>query len=127
MRPVVRGGPPAKNVAERMKTFNKQKMIKDAETGQMRPLREGDDITGAVLVFINFLSLRDAGDPVELARRYDAEGADESDDEQSADHSTSTVTLSHRVGRLHLGQKSSGTLAKTALQRRQRHLVCSRA
>ena len=26
---------------------------------------------------VNFLGLRDAGDPVELARRYDAEGADE--------------------------------------------------
>ena len=32
---------------------------------------------GRVVKGVNFLSLRDAGDPVEIARRYDAEGADE--------------------------------------------------
>jgi imidazole glycerol-phosphate synthase subunit HisF len=32
---------------------------------------------GRVVKGINFLDLRDAGDPVELARAYDAEGADE--------------------------------------------------
>ncbi len=32
---------------------------------------------GRVLKGVNFLNLRDAGDPVEVARRYDAEGADE--------------------------------------------------
>ncbi len=32
---------------------------------------------GRVVKGINFLELRDAGDPVELARTYDAEGADE--------------------------------------------------
>ncbi len=32
---------------------------------------------GRVVKGINFAGLRDAGDPVELARRYDAEGADE--------------------------------------------------
>jgi len=32
---------------------------------------------GRVVKGVNFLNLRDAGDPVELARRYDAEGADE--------------------------------------------------
>src|SRR5882724_505805 len=32
---------------------------------------------GRVVKGVNFLDLRDAGDPVELARRYDAEGADE--------------------------------------------------
>lgn len=32
---------------------------------------------GRVVKGINFLQLRDAGDPVELARRYDADGADE--------------------------------------------------
>ncbi|MGA8255603.1 MAG: imidazole glycerol phosphate synthase subunit HisF [Nocardioides sp.] len=32
---------------------------------------------GRVVKGINFLDLRDAGDPVELARSYDAEGADE--------------------------------------------------
>jgi cyclase len=32
---------------------------------------------GRVVKGVNFLGLRDAGDPVECARRYDAEGADE--------------------------------------------------
>src|SRR5487761_727610 len=32
---------------------------------------------GRVVKGVNFLDMRDAGDPVELARRYDAEGADE--------------------------------------------------
>jgi imidazoleglycerol phosphate synthase cyclase subunit len=36
------------------------------------------DVTaGRVVKGVNFLALRDAGDPVEIARRYDAEGADE--------------------------------------------------
>ena len=32
---------------------------------------------GRVVKGVNFLDLRDAGDPVEVARRYEAEGADE--------------------------------------------------
>ena len=32
---------------------------------------------GRVVKGVNFADLRDAGDPVELARRYGAEGADE--------------------------------------------------
>ncbi len=36
------------------------------------------DVTaGRVVKGVNFVNLRDAGDPVEVARRYDAEGADE--------------------------------------------------
>ncbi|MGA1359367.1 MAG: imidazole glycerol phosphate synthase subunit HisF, partial [Ilumatobacteraceae bacterium] len=36
------------------------------------------DVTdGRVVKGVNFVGLRDAGDPVELATRYDAEGADE--------------------------------------------------
>ncbi|CAB4364786.1 MAG: imidazole glycerol phosphate synthase subunit HisF [Actinobacteria bacterium] len=36
------------------------------------------DVTnGRVVKGVNFVDLRDAGDPVELAKRYDAEGADE--------------------------------------------------
>ena len=36
------------------------------------------DVTdGRVVKGVNFVGLRDAGDPVELARRYDGEGADE--------------------------------------------------
>ena len=36
------------------------------------------DVTaGRVVKGVNFLALRDAGDPVEVARRYDAQGADE--------------------------------------------------
>ena len=32
---------------------------------------------GRVVKGVNFVSLRDAGDPVEIARRYDEQGADE--------------------------------------------------
>jgi len=32
---------------------------------------------GRVVKGVNFVNLRDAGDPVELAARYDTEGADE--------------------------------------------------
>ena len=39
------------------------------------PCLDVDD--GRVVKGVNFLNLRDAGDPVELAARYDAEGADE--------------------------------------------------
>ena len=36
------------------------------------------DVTaGRVVKGTNFVGLRDAGDPVEIARRYDAQGADE--------------------------------------------------
>jgi cyclase len=36
------------------------------------------DVTGGrVVKGVNFVGLRDAGDPIEVARRYDAEGADE--------------------------------------------------
>ncbi|MEF3194255.1 MAG: imidazole glycerol phosphate synthase subunit HisF, partial [Halothiobacillaceae bacterium] len=36
-----------------------------------------DVADGRVVKGVQFLGLRDAGDPVEIARRYDAEGADE--------------------------------------------------
>jgi cyclase len=36
-----------------------------------------DVTTGRVVKGINFVGLRDAGDPVEIARRYDEQGADE--------------------------------------------------
>ena len=36
-----------------------------------------DVAAGRVVKGVNFVNLRDAGDPVEVARRYDAEGADE--------------------------------------------------
>ena len=36
------------------------------------------DVTdGRVVKGVNFLELRDAGDPVEIAKRYDEQGADE--------------------------------------------------
>ena len=38
------------------------------------PCLDVDD--GRVVKGVNFENLRDAGDPVELAERYDAEGAD---------------------------------------------------
>ena len=36
-----------------------------------------DVLDGRVVKGVNFVNLRDAGDPVEIARRYEAEGADE--------------------------------------------------
>src|SRR5437879_12112322 len=36
-----------------------------------------DVAAGRVVKGVNFVNLRDAGDPVEIARRYDLEGADE--------------------------------------------------
>ena len=36
-----------------------------------------DVANGRVVKGVNFLELRDAGDPVELAARYNAEGIDE--------------------------------------------------
>ncbi|MET0683179.1 MAG: HisA/HisF-related TIM barrel protein, partial [Casimicrobiaceae bacterium] len=36
-----------------------------------------DIAAGRVVKGVNFVNLRDAGDPVEVARRYDFEGADE--------------------------------------------------
>jgi cyclase len=49
---------------------------------------------GRVVKGVNFESLRDAGDPVELARRYDAEGADELTFlDISASHEGRTTTM----------------------------------
>ena len=36
-----------------------------------------DVSAGRVVKGVNFVELRDAGDPVEVARRYDEQGADE--------------------------------------------------
>ena len=36
-----------------------------------------DVAAGRVVKGVNFVDLRDAGDPVEIARRYDEQGADE--------------------------------------------------
>ena len=36
-----------------------------------------DVTSGRVVKGVNFVALRDAGDPVEIARRYDEQGADE--------------------------------------------------
>ena len=59
------------------------------------------DVTaGRVVKGINFVDLRDAGDPVELAARYDAEGADELvflDITASSDARQTTVDMVYRV------------------------------
>jgi len=55
---------------------------------------------GRVVKGVNFTGLRDAGDPVELARRYDAEGADELtflDVTASADHRETTYEVVRRT------------------------------
>ncbi len=59
------------------------------------------DVTnGRVVKGTNFVDLRDAGDPVELAARYDLEGADELvflDITASSDNRETTVEMVHRV------------------------------
>ena len=59
------------------------------------------DVTGGrVVKGTNFVDLRDAGDPVELAARYDAEGADELvflDITASSDDRDTTVQMVFRV------------------------------
>ena len=55
---------------------------------------------GRVVKGVNFVGLRDAGDPVELAARYDAEGADELvflDITASSDARDTTVDMVYRV------------------------------
>lgn len=55
---------------------------------------------GRVVKGVNFVSLRDAGDPVEIARAYDREGADELvflDITASSDHRATVVELVRRV------------------------------
>jgi cyclase len=55
---------------------------------------------GRVVKGTNFIELRDAGDPVELAARYDAEGADELvflDITASSDDRETTVDMVYRV------------------------------
>ena len=55
---------------------------------------------GRVVKGVNFENLRDAGDPVELAARYDAEGADELvflDITASSDARDTTVDMVYRV------------------------------
>ncbi len=55
---------------------------------------------GRVVKGINFVDIRDAGDPVELAARYDAEGADELvflDITASSDRRNTTVAMARAV------------------------------
>ena len=55
---------------------------------------------GRVVKGVNFVGLRDAGDPVELAARYDAEGADEVvflDITASSDDRETIVDLARKV------------------------------
>ncbi len=55
---------------------------------------------GRVVKGVNFLNLRDAGDPVEVAKAYDKEGADEVvflDITASSDHRKTVVELVRRV------------------------------
>ena len=55
---------------------------------------------GRVVKGVNFVDLIDAGDPVELAARYDAEGADELvflDITASSDARDTTVEMAARV------------------------------
>jgi imidazole glycerol-phosphate synthase subunit HisF len=71
-----------------------------ASTVAVRVIPCLDVDAGRVVKGVNFTGLRDAGDPVELARRYDAEGADELtflDVTASADHRETTYEVVRRT------------------------------
>jgi cyclase len=68
------------------------------KTARIIPCLDVD--AGRVVKGVNFVDLRDAGDPVELAARYDAEGADELvflDITASSDQRDTTVEMAARV------------------------------
>ena len=68
------------------------------KTARIIPCLDVDD--GRVVKGVNFVDLVDAGDPVELAARYDAEGADELvflDITASSDARDTTVEMAARV------------------------------
>lgn len=57
---------------------------------------------GRVVKGVNFVSLRDAGDPVELARAYDREGADEVvflDITATSDNRATTIEMAAHAAR----------------------------
>ena len=59
-----------------------------------------DVAEGRVVKGTNFVDLRDAGDPIELAARYDLEGADELvflDITASSDNRDTTIDMVHRI------------------------------
>ena len=59
-----------------------------------------DVAEGRVVKGTNFVDLRDAGDPIELAARYDLEGADELvflDITASSDNRDTTINMVHRI------------------------------
>lgn len=67
-------------------------------TARVIPCLDVDD--GRVVKGVNFVGLRDAGDPVELAARYDIEGADELvflDITASSDKRNTIVDVARRV------------------------------
>lgn len=74
---------------------------------------------GRVVKGVNFVSLRDAGDPVELARAYDREGADEVvflDITATSDNRATTIEMAAPCGRgashsLYRGRRFSRPLA----------------
>jgi imidazole glycerol-phosphate synthase subunit HisF len=68
------------------------------QTARVIPCLDVD--AGRVVKGVNFVGLRDAGDPVELAARYDEEGADELvflDITASSDARATTVEMAARV------------------------------
>ena len=62
---------------------------------------------GRVVKGVNFVDMRDAGDPVELAARYDTQGADELvflDITASSDRRDTTVAMARAVAEAAWGQ-----------------------
>ena len=71
------------------------------ETVRIIPCLDVD--AGRVVKGVNFVGLRDAGDPVEMAARYDREGADELvflDITASSDERETTLDMVRRVAAL---------------------------
>ena len=81
------------------------------------------DVTGGrVVKGTNFVDLRDAGDPVELAARYDAEGADELvflDITASSDDRDTTVDMAQANAPF-----SSAMPSSTSLVASSRFMMC---
>ena len=72
---------------------------------------------GRVVKGVRFVDLRDAGDPVEVAARYDAQGADElvflditASHEERADHARRR--RAHRRGHLHAAHRRAAACAR---------------
>ena len=73
---------------------------------------------GRVVKGVNFVGLRDAGDPIEIARRYDEQGADEITFLDITASSDDRDTMVHVVERRR-ARPTAGTATDSTLRRRR--------